>query len=312
MKSDTYLPIFNVLRGAAAMGICIIHTSHLLNINSYQASRVLELGGIGVPIFFIISGFIIPYSLWNSNYKTADFFKFIAKRSVRIDPPFIVMIIICLLLGYPFNLAKIFLNVFYLVPFSNETWYLGIFWTLGVEFQFYIIIGLCFTFIKNSNIYLILAILLVLTSIGYFLPINKEYAFVFRHAHYFSIGIIALLFKKERITKSQFLILLSIISFYLLLKISITTAVIVAFVPLLILFVTFNHPVTDYLGKISYSLYLTHSLTGDFFLSYTKGLQMNVYFELLITLVFCVIAAGLFYFLVEKHALLLSKKLKFN
>ena len=219
MKADTYLPILNFLRGAAAIGICTIHTSHLLNINSYQITRLLEFGAVGVPIFFIISGFIVPYSLWNSNYKITDFFKFIIKRLARINPPYIAIIIICLLLGYPFNLTKIFFNVLYLVPFSDETWYLGIFWTLGVEFQFYVIVGLCFKFIKHSNIYLLLTILLVFTSIGYFLPINKEYAFIFRHAHYFCIGIIALLFNKKRITKSQFLVLLSIISFYLLFRI---------------------------------------------------------------------------------------------
>ena len=190
VKNENYLPILNFLRGVASIGVCTVHTAYLLNFHSYPISKLLDFGMLGVPVFFIISGFVVPYSLWNSKYKIADFFKFIIKRLVRINPPFVIIIMICLLLGYPFNFSKIFSNLFYLVPFSNQTWYQDIFWTLGIEFQFYILIGICFRFIKEGNIYLLTIILFILSTSGYFLPIKNEYQFIFIHYHSFRLSVL--------------------------------------------------------------------------------------------------------------------------
>jgi peptidoglycan/LPS O-acetylase OafA/YrhL len=43
-------------------------------------------------MFFVLSGFIIPYSMARASYTVADFPRFVLKRVTRIDPPYLVAI----------------------------------------------------------------------------------------------------------------------------------------------------------------------------------------------------------------------------
>jgi peptidoglycan/LPS O-acetylase OafA/YrhL len=42
------------------------------------------------------------------------------------------------------------LHAFYLIPFSKEEWILPVYWTLAVEFQFYLAIGILFSIISRT------------------------------------------------------------------------------------------------------------------------------------------------------------------
>jgi peptidoglycan/LPS O-acetylase OafA/YrhL len=126
-----------------------MHMQYTAGLDKLHIGKVLHYGQQGVAVFFVISGFIIPYSLWNSNYERKNFFKYIFKRLVRIDPPYLMVLLICLLFGsiynlYQFDFLKVIFHLAYLIPFSNYDWYQSVFWTLGLEFQFYILIGLLF------------------------------------------------------------------------------------------------------------------------------------------------------------------------
>jgi peptidoglycan/LPS O-acetylase OafA/YrhL len=58
-----------------------------------------------VEIFFVISGFILPYSLWKGGYVRRDYGKFILKRVVRLDPPYFGAIILALTAAYLTSLS---------------------------------------------------------------------------------------------------------------------------------------------------------------------------------------------------------------
>ncbi len=54
--------VVEYLRGVAALGVAWFHMT-----NTYGPGFVASfgsLGWLGVDVFFVISGFVIPYSLW--------------------------------------------------------------------------------------------------------------------------------------------------------------------------------------------------------------------------------------------------------
>jgi len=85
------------LRGLAALGVVFCHYGS--GLASYpKLSSVFIFGKTGVDVFFLISGFIIVYSLVTHNYKSNQFFTFLLKRSIRIDPAYYVTVILVFVL----------------------------------------------------------------------------------------------------------------------------------------------------------------------------------------------------------------------
>lgn len=314
-KKNYYVKIINFLRAIASLGVCAIHISYGTGLYKIKlADRFISFGQQGVPIFFVISGFIIPYSLWNSNYETKDFFRYLFKRALRIDPPYLVVILICILTGgCAFDWVKLILHVGYLIPFfKSQQWYQGVFWTLGIEFQYYVIIGLGFRFIKTNNNYLLLLILLLLPITSYFLPSNIPTGFIIKHLHYFCFGIVCCLYLKGKINFIQAHIWFGLLTLFLCISISITTGLIGYFTSLSILYLNFSTKATDFLGKISYSLYLVHIFVGGWVINFFSPYIENIFILFILTIVFCILFATVFYYLVEKPAFEYSKRYKLN
>jgi len=161
-----------------------------------------------VEIFFLISGFVIVYSLIIHGYRVNQFFTFIIKRSIRIDPAYIAVIVLTLLLfkilasmpsfhgrSIPFIPGQFLAHLFYVVPFTKYSFYIDVFWTLCVEFQLYVLIGLFF-FLSDTKIYRIL-FLLAFTGLSFFKWPHSTVV-VFTYAPIFAAGIALLLYKRER------------------------------------------------------------------------------------------------------------------
>lgn len=73
--------------------------------NSYAQGSVAQLSGqygwLGVEVFFVLSGFIIPHAMYSSNYELRSGWKiFIAKRLLRLDPPYLVSIALIFVLWH--------------------------------------------------------------------------------------------------------------------------------------------------------------------------------------------------------------------
>jgi len=277
-------------------------------------SKIITYGQQGVAVFFVISGFVIPYSLWNAGYALRDFFRFLLRRIARIDPCYCVVILICLTYYCDWsniNWKQFAFHFFYLIPFSKYTWYVGVFWTLAIEFQYYLIIGLIFAWLKKGNIYVVCAALMLAACIGYFIPLDKAYSYIIMHLHYFVIGILCFLYKIDRISLRAVHVLLAFILVYLCVRVSNVTGV-AGYVPgVLILHANFKTRLTDFFSKISYSLYLIHSFASDIVLKMLGNYHlMNRYFLFLILMLGDIFAAYLLYVVIERPSLKLSKKIK--
>ena len=313
MLSNKILSI-QYLRGIAALGVVFCHYGS-------NISSVFNFGQTGVFVFFLISGFIIVYSLVKSVYKKNQFFIFLLKRSIRIDPSYLATILLTFLLfdilsnmpsfkghAIPFVSGQFLAHLFYLVPFTKYPFYNHVFWTLCVEFQFYLLIGI-FYFISDSPVFK--SVFLVVFSCTCFIYFSKAYYLVFNYAPIFALGISLIAFYQNRKPIKLLLpILLLILIAY---KFSLPISILLLASCVVILYFKMTIRPLAFFGDISYSLYLTHGLTLTVFLGIAKRLNVNLnhfqFFWLIIEVSIAVAMSYLFFLLIEKPSLRLSKGL---
>ena len=72
-----YRPDVDGLRALAVLSVLVFHAFPTL----------LPGGFIGVDVFFVISGFVLPLSLFNSGYRLPDAGRYLLKRFTRLFPP---------------------------------------------------------------------------------------------------------------------------------------------------------------------------------------------------------------------------------
>ncbi len=323
-----YYPSINMLRGIAALMVCVYHFTNFsgpwgdLFPTESTIREVGEQGTLGVFIFFIITGFVIPLSLNKKNFKLNQFHKFISKRWIRIEIPYLVSIIFILLVAFVFSLknntvfdldlTRLFHHLFYTVSFFNYEWYNPIFWTLAIEMQFYILIALLYPLMKINNQILIfmVPIILALSTL-----IIDDHRLVFHYGAIFSQGILLFLILKLKIDKMLGvigIIACSIITFYIN---GIGIAVISLLTVGVIAFFNTDKKLFNWLGKISYSLYLIHGLIGGTFI-YFFGRYANDFFTkiliVLAALILSILGSFIYWKLIENPSKKWSGKISIN
>jgi exopolysaccharide production protein ExoZ len=151
------------LRGIAAIFVVIRH--------SWWSFR---LGGSGVDLFFIISGFTMVYSSQNMFGSAKSAYTFITRRFIRIFPAYwAATIILILLLGLPdylYLIRSLFLVTLPELPMLAPGW------TLSFELCFYLIFAM-FIFLPMARaVFAIVSVLLLLVFVGQLVPSVGLYA----------------------------------------------------------------------------------------------------------------------------------------
>ena len=164
-KVTHYLPSIDLLRGIAAISVTLFHLVIISRLESPSLFRdVFSFGHLGVQVFFVISGFVIPYSMYKGNYTLYKMKTFFKKRLVRLEPPYIASIILVFVFNYIFYLSpywheeiidvtwsQLLFHLGYLNSVFQEGWVNQVYWSLGIEFQYYILIAFTFYFINMST-----------------------------------------------------------------------------------------------------------------------------------------------------------------
>lgn len=335
-----HLGVLDMLRGFAAISVVLYHFTYglptlgksdgggtLVKFASLALKSMFSWGHMGVEVFFVISGFVIPYSLWNAHYQLRNFSAYMLKRILRICPPAYLVIALVLLqwfvvdnLMHPVGTnsylsavtpQRLLGNLFFLYKYADSRWIIGVFWTLAVEFQFYIVIGLLFNYLfKTKNIVWFVLLFTGMALFNY-IPHFPTYTF-FHYSPLFALGGITLLYYKNQISLLSFLLISSWFFGLGFLMMPFVANIFGLATAMLIAFVRVRHSVFSFFGKISFSLYLTHVVVGStsefllakFFPPHTQ--PQHIFGIFLITIISCLFAYGYFY-VVEKPTLRLIK-----
>src|SRR5262245_40692514 len=94
--------ILDLLRGLAVLAVTWFHFTNCTELVKTDWLRASGTHGwLGVEVFFVISVFVIPYSMYCGGYRPKqDFGRFLAKRVVRLEPPYLVSLLLVIALMY--------------------------------------------------------------------------------------------------------------------------------------------------------------------------------------------------------------------
>ncbi|MCK7022113.1 acyltransferase family protein [Enterobacter kobei] len=306
------------LRGVAAALVVIHHSFYSYNL-TYNArwaplhagltdipqpliNIIASFGGVGVIIFFMITGFLFVDKAVKCDGQI-DFKKFYIGRFFRIVPAYIFVVIfviaVAILTGariyqsYSDYISAVFSWLLFGLakPYTisshidNYLIVAGVFWTLGVEWKFYFLYPLIcqFSKIKTATVALVLSAVMVsfLMIIGFFEGINGGILLSFIFG-----GLAALTLRFSMIIRSYLKnSLVSAFGFSISLYCIYIGMDVYSLFPCLGLFIAFvsmsngasvfgilNLKVFRWMGAISYSLYLSH---GVFYFLFNKILINN-------------------------------------
>ncbi len=328
--NSNQIKVIVAMRGFAALSVVWFHITRyptdFLNEGILRSSGMY--GRLGVEIFFIISGFIIPWSLYHANYKINNIIHFIAKRIIRICPTYFFVLAIGVLINYITTLTPwyhgtgfkidyfgIFLHILFLKDFfSNHNWINPVFWTLAIEVQYYVLIAITFSLVSCLKRRIRIMTLLML-SLSYFIPIGNG-NIVINYIPFFLIGIVLFQKKIEIISNKELWLLLFIL---LILTIryddfGIVVTIIACISSICILYFSFETKISKYFGEISYSLYLVHFPISMCVLKYMAIFIRNDFekaMAVIISLIISVGIASLIYIFIEKPSMGWSKRIKY-
>ena len=185
------------MRGMAAIAVIYSHVaeyamahnlvkSHVEYFIFVLLTRFMSLGKIAVTIFFAVSGFVIPFSIFK--YRKKALLRFSISRVFRLYPAYWLSIPfgLIVLFGFqhrPISTLLVVSNLTMLQQFFGLPDILGTYWTLQIELIFYFLCALLFASNRLAEvrtvvgaIVLFLAAAVVLSGFRYFSGIRLPVA----------------------------------------------------------------------------------------------------------------------------------------
>jgi peptidoglycan/LPS O-acetylase OafA/YrhL len=300
MDKSIYFPGLNGIRAIAALIVVIWHTDQFARLFQLEKIGYHENGmaGNAVDMFFVLSGFLITYLLLVEKEKTGtiDLKKFYMRRILRIWPLYYFALIVSVLLIY-FNIIpeieqfsdSILLYLFFM---ANVAYVLGFaissitpLWSVGVEEQFYLIwphiVKRTTKYIRVFLFFCIIFILLKISIYLIFTPSSKIFMFMsYTRIDIMGMGAVGaylvysnskwlkIIYRKE-IQILAWLALCISVFYHPLHVISFADKEINAIIYFILILnvstnketlVTLENKFMNYLGKVSYGIYVYHMI----------------------------------------------------
>lgn len=219
---NQYMPGLQVGRGVAALLVLLYHACTLVREDGMGWVYIEYIGKRGVDFFFVLSGFIIYLIHRRDIGNPPSLKRFVLKRTLRIYPPYWVLVIVYLAFYAAFLRDGLHdqlmpLNVIkglVLYPVNGKPYNIPTAWTLSHEMLFYLLFA---TAILNRRVgVLVLGIwsLAILCAIPFF-PLNFPASFLLnpRNLEFFMGMAVAHLISSGRVTSSRSLLFLGIATF---------------------------------------------------------------------------------------------------
>lgn len=339
------------LRGLAALWVVLFHLEEgkhipflLQALPEWVSHSLFSNGHLGVPVFLVLSGYVMAWTVRKTrlSYKSAA--NFLMRRLTRLSPPYyfsILFAIVFLVLKalqvkdwsiIP-SLSSIAAHALYIEKLFGFKYINSVYWTLWIEIQFYIFFIVVLLLVDNIKkdvinytaryiVFYIIALFSLLWPLQIFVDPLWPEGFI-RFWYCFSAGLMASWTfampnrKQELMAVGYYLIIFSI---GLYIK---DLFVIISGVTALMLFLAgkFNYMSTwlnwswiQFLGMISYSLYLLHNpLTGATANILRKVLSPGLLtdcFILTVTISVSIFVAWVAYKLIELPSIRLSHRFR--
>lgn len=97
--------LLDMARGIAALLVFLFHVRGGLEASMLVLADIVRFGSLGVPLFFVISGYVISASAEATLRKGESAGAFLKRRFLRIFPPFWLSILV--VLAVPYLLAAV-------------------------------------------------------------------------------------------------------------------------------------------------------------------------------------------------------------
>lgn len=329
----------NTLRGFAALSVLFFHyfyvfwvlpkgVSSLINapelrlpapsfVKWIQFDPIFSWGPFGVGLFFLISGFVMPFSL-----RKATMAGFLGNRILRILPTYMVgfsltlcaLLISCLYFGqeWPHYIENIVPHYFPGIrDVLNVPTIDGIIWTLDIEMKFYLVCALCIAWFRRMS----KAVFTL--PFGLFLISIVAWSWLGKNAAWFDLTTVTYYYAAVSIIiASQFIVYMFIGTtfHYLHQELLSVRAAIIVILALLIIFITMQYIgpdskgqnlvmnyvwalslfsfayafprffsgnwITDFFANISYPLYEVHGICGYVALRIMLEMEIRSYIAL--------------------------------
>jgi peptidoglycan/LPS O-acetylase OafA/YrhL len=306
-------------------------------------------GGCGVDVFFVLSGFVIAFTLRDAAVTFRYFGNFMLRRCVRLEPPYWVTIVLAVGAVQVANLLRddrhvplpswqqVLAHLFYLQDVLRLGQILTVFWTLCYELQFYL------SFIALTGLIQYLGNRWQLGEAGrarlrwlvfapltaYSLAVQSSLmscppGFMFRAWYLFFLGVVAWWTLRGEARPASFWAYAGVILTVTAFRSSVHAAVGLATGVSLFAVGRMGrldrwlaHGLLQYFGRISYSLYLIHTVVGGPFVNYFRerlfgaAPSLPAAVGLFVTgSVVSIVGAHLLYRFVEKPSVEFAKRLK--
>lgn len=322
MENRNY--IVDILRFIAVTWVALFHFNETTAFQHNWYRLIVKHGHLGVPIFFVISGYCIALSA-NHSTSVKDF---LVRRFFRIYPIYWISLLIVLLavatniMFYGVNsVAQLPQNPFQIgttllaltSPLTDVRVINWVYWSLTVELIFYAIIGL-YILLKEKYRFIWISIISILP---FFYPYQeKGFLFFVQYWPAFLLGFAAYHMFIRQDLKNMFLILLSIVT--LALSIHSNYFKLACIITVIIIIYGSLRPIKSNfissIGNYSYAIYLIHVPIGVHIFGYFrqfKLMQQNMFFNILIDLslfVLILLIAKLMYLKIELPLINYGKK----
>jgi len=315
-----------LIRGVAALMVMLFHFGEGTDSTpDWYHDLFGYCGLIGVVMFFVVSGFVIPLQLHRREYKLSMAHRFLANRVVRIYPAFFTCLVLAVFLlfvqvnfiqgeVFEVKIKQVVANIILCAPYLNEGFYVAVFWTLLIEFSLYLFLSLTngLLFCRGGLSFLMCVVLFSWLIVD---PVENNRNFFHWLPHFgFGFSLFKFLVLRRRV-EAVILLALCCLALCKLYENAVAPHLLpcVASLILMVLPVKSIPKFWAFLGMISYSLYLFHNIIGRRFFSVFERLidcDNDLVFMINIALS-CIVSILFSYFVyhfIEKRSHELSKK----
>ncbi|MCX2481788.1 acyltransferase [Pedobacter sp. MC2016-15] len=322
MSDKSKITSLALLRGIAVVSVCFCHFAKPISKGTVapELFRLIgEYGQYGVHIFFVISGFVIPFSLYRAKYELVDYFRFLYKRLLRLHPPYLIALSITLSIAAasyhyrhlpnPETPLTVLKSLFYAhAPSDNP-----VFWTLRIEAEYYIFMGIYFVLLsKLPRLTMIIGVPLLLLSSQ---TLITEYIGLLEYIVFFLIGTIGYQIYTSKKSTYFEMACLGLVILFSFLYYELAASIVATATILVILY--YRKPVSHILefpGEVSYSLYLLHFPLGIKMINMAQNHMKPNQFWILFFVVslICFAVSWVFWNYIEKPSANFSNTVKYG